>query len=304
MGERVRDPANGSVAGRLGYSDGQRGMMIETPNTARAWATELAACLGMGAVLGVIGPFGSFFNDELVVRLVYWEAACLACGLAIGVAFRLLAPRAQRAGIPVWAWVPLMTLMTAIPLAGVTRLMAAVPWPGILQRVGPVEWYGQTVVVSLVYVAFYLVLRGRALAAADTGRQPEEHGAHGPPILRRLPPRLGAELLCLSMEDHYVRLHTARGSALVLMSLSQALEEVRGLEGLKVHRSWWVARRAVEGVVEDGRNLRLQLTGGLTAPVSRASVARLRAAGWLADPALCVDDETPMYRDPQTGARP
>ena len=35
------------------------------------------------------------------------------------------------------------------------------------------------------------------------------------------------------------------------------------------------------GVVEDGRNLRLALTGGLTAPVSRARVANLRAAGWL-----------------------
>jgi hypothetical protein len=279
-------------------------MMIETPNTVRAWATELAACLGMGAVLGVIGPFGSFFNDVLVVRLAYWVAACLACGLAIGVAFRLLAPRARLAGIPVWAWVPLMTLITAIPLAGVTRLMAAVPWPAILQAVGPMEWYGQTVVVSLIYAGFYLVLRGRGASPDDALRPPVERGPDGPTILRRLPPRLGQELLCLSMEDHYVRLHTARGSALVLMSLSQALEEVRGLEGLQVHRSWWVARRAVEGVVEDGRNLRLQLTGGLTAPVSRASVARLRAAGWLADPALCLADETPMYRDPQTGARP
>jgi len=264
--------------------------MIETPNTARAWATELAACLGVGAVLGLIGPFGSFLNDVLVVRVAYWAGVCLVCGLAFGVAFRLLAPRARRAGIPAWAWVPAMILATAVPLAGVTRLMAAVPWPAIRQAVGLMEWYGQTVVVSLVYVAFYIVLRGRAPQEAIAPLPPAVDGPEGPRILRRLPPRLGRDLLCLSMEDHYVRLHTAQGSALVLMSLGQALEEVRGLEGLKVHRSWWVARRAVEGVVEDGRNLRLMLTGGLTAPVSRASVARLRAAGWLGDPAGGVPD--------------
>lgn len=124
------------------------------------------------------------------------------------------------------------------------------------------------------------MLRRRAApsAALNDGLKPE-----APRILRRLPPRLGQDLLCLSMEDHYVRLHTVRGSALVLMSLSQALEEVGGLEGLQVHRSWWVARRAVEGVIEDGRNLRIRLKGGIEAPVSRASVARLRAAGWLDD---------------------
>lgn len=254
--------------------------MIETPNTARAWATELAACLGVGAVLGVIGPFGSFFNDVLIVRAAYWASVFLVSGVAFGVAFRFLAPRAHRAGVPAWAWIPAMALVVGVPLAGVTRLMAAAIWPAIRQSVGPVEWYGQTVLVSLIYVSLFAVLRLRRPAPADAlrGVEPES-----PRILRRLPPRLGHDLLCLSMEDHYVRLHTAQGSALVLMSLSQALEEIGGLEGLQVHRSWWVARKAVEGVIEDGRNLRIRLKGGLEAPVSRASVARLRAAGWLED---------------------
>lgn len=252
--------------------------MIETPNTARAWATELAACLGVGAVLGVIGPFGSFFNDVLLVRVAYWACVFVVCGLAFGLAFRLLAPRAHRAGVPAWAWIPAMALVVGIPLAGLTRLMAAALWPGIRQSVGLIEWYGQTVLVSLVYVALYGLLHRRATPPAVSQGSAE---TQAPPILRRLPPRLGQELLCLSMEDHYLRLHTVQGSALVLMSLGQALEEVGELEGLQVHRSWWVARKAVEGVVEDGRNLRLLLKGGVTAPVSRTSVARLRAAGWL-----------------------
>lgn len=251
--------------------------MIESPNTIRSWATELAACLGIGAVLGVIGPFGSFFNDVLVVRVAYWASVFLLCGVAFGLAIRALAPRARRAAAPVWAWAPAMVLVLGLPLAWMTRLIAAAVWPGIRQAVDPVDWYGQTVLVSLIYVALYGVLRrGAATAAA-----PVEADPASPRILRHLPPRLGRDLLCLSMEDHYVRLHTVQGSALVLMSLGQALEELGDLDGLQVHRSWWVAREAVEGVTEDGRKLRLRLKGGIEAPVSRASVARLRAAGWL-----------------------
>lgn len=65
------------------------------------------------------------------------------------------------------------------------------------------------------------------------------------------------------------------------MSLSKALDELGDLDGLQVHRSWWVARHAVVGVVEGGRKLRLCLTGGMETPVSRSSVARSRQAGWL-----------------------
>ena len=97
----------------------------------------------------------------------------------------------------------------------------------------------------------------------------------------RLPPQLGRAVLCLQMEDHYVRVHTTQGSALVLMSLSQAIDGLKDLEGMQTHRSWWVARSAITGVVEDGRNLRLSLKGGLEAPVSRARVGRLREEGWL-----------------------
>ena len=86
------------------------------------------------------------------------------------------------------------------------------------------------------------------------------------------------------MEDHYVRAHTAKGSDLILTPLKDAIAELGDVEGMQVHRSWWVAKAAVVGSTASGRNLSLRLSNGLEVPVSRASVARLRAAGWL-DPA-------------------
>lgn len=252
--------------------------MTATPVVTRRWAIELAACLATGVLLGAIGPFGSFLNDGLIVRVAYWVIVFLSCGLVVGLTSRIIAGPARRAAIPVWAWAPAMALIIAVPLGVFTRIVAMVFWPAIGDRVGMVEWYGQTLVIGAVYFVLHIVIerwvRGR-------GPTSDRSASRDPRILHHLPPRLGKDLLCLSMEDHYVRLHTVGGSVLVLMPLSQALEELGEMDGLQVHRSWWVARHAVTGVVEHGRNLRLRLKGGLEAPVSRTNIARLRQAGWL-----------------------
>ena len=59
------------------------------------------------------------------------------------------------------------------------------------------------------------------------------------------------------------------GSTLVLMRFADAVAELDGAGGLQVHRSYWVARRHVEGAARrDGRTT-LRLTGGHEVPVSR-----------------------------------
>lgn len=246
-------------------------------NLPRVWAIDLAAGAAAGAVLGAVGPFGSFFNDTLPVRLAYWMAVCLLSALGVGAAVRLVWPPARRRGLAARTWIPVVAILISAPLALAARVIAVALWPGIREAVGPVEWYGQTLLVELVYMSLYVAAHARAAAGRDMAKA-REGGAR---MLDRLPPRLGRDLLCLQMEDHYVRLHTTEGSVLVLSPLARAIEQVGDLEGLRVHRSWWVARQAVREVVHDGRNLRLVLTSGLEAPVARAKVAALKAAGWL-----------------------
>ena len=77
-----------------------------------------------------------------------------------------------------------------------------------------------------------------------------------------------------------MRAHTALGSELILLRLRDAMAELDGIDGLQVHRSWWVARHAVDDVRRDGRNVRLVLPGGLEAPVARANLAVLKQQGW------------------------
>jgi DNA-binding LytR/AlgR family response regulator len=122
---------------------------------------------------------------------------------------------------------------------------------------------------------------------ALAGRRPlHTHALVGPDapparLLERLPARLrGAEIHAVEAEDHYLRLHTSKGSDLILMRLSDAISELEGLEGAQTHRSWWVARQAVQGARRlDGRAV-LELPGGVKAPVSRRYARVLKAEGW------------------------
>ena len=53
------------------------------------------------------------------------------------------------------------------------------------------------------------------------------------------------------------------------MRLSDALDELQGLEDAQTHRSWWVARDAVRDVARGDGLATLTLDGGIAVPVSR-----------------------------------
>jgi len=100
-------------------------------------------------------------------------------------------------------------------------------------------------------------------------------------LLSRLPRSLGYDIIALKSEDHYLRVFTERGDALILYKLGVAIEELQGMgyEGRQVHRSYWVRRDAVESARVDGRNVTLRLKGGLTVPVSYTYRETARLAG-------------------------
>lgn len=235
----------------------------------------LLVSTAVGLTLGAIGPFGSYLNGTLAIRATYW-VVCLWVGwLAFGISLPILARWASRRRISPWRWMPpAIAILTLVP-ALLSRALAVRLWP-VVGEVGWLEWYGQGLVIST------LATLGMAWAARSREPGAAEPDATSADPRDRLPPRLGRTVLCLQMEDHYVRVHTPHGSALVLMSLSQAMAGLEDVEGVQTHRSWWVARGSIAGVIEDGRRLRLRLTGGLEAPVSRARVGVLREQGWLA----------------------
>lgn len=123
------------------------------------------------------------------------------------------------------------------------------------------------------------VAPARSAADARAFRaRPDASPAFPPALLARVPRELGTEVVALEAEDHYVRVHTPKGSTLVLMRLSDAVELLDDVLGMRVHRSWWVARRAIESFERDGQRVMLRLTNGAQVPVGRMHVAAVRSA--------------------------
>ena len=103
-----------------------------------------------------------------------------------------------------------------------------------------------------------------------------------PRLADRLPRHLrDATIHALQAEDHYLRVHTDAGSELILMRLGDAIPELAPIEGARTHRSWWVARAAVQSATRKDGRAELTLPGGVIAPVSRSAYPELRDAGWL-----------------------
>ena len=236
------------------------------------WSRRLATATIAGVFLGVIGPFGSYLDPALDV-VGYWVGSLLCGAVVFGVtlppALRL-ARKHERSSAVV---VAMVTVVTAIPLSLAYHVAAMSLWPGPIGRIGALVWYGQTLVIS----APFTTLLWWSHPPPTVAPLPVTTGGS---LLARLPAPLGREIVALQIEDHYVRVHTRIGSTLVLLPLRQAIEGC-GLPGLRSHRSWWVARDAVTGVRQDGRNVRLVLSNGLEAPVSRANLAAARQAGLL-----------------------
>jgi DNA-binding LytR/AlgR family response regulator len=96
-------------------------------------------------------------------------------------------------------------------------------------------------------------------------------------LLSRLPPGIGSDILALETEDHYLRVHAAGGSALILMRMADAVALLDPQLGARVHRRWWVAQAAVAGTRTEGQNLSLCLIDNSVVPVGRTFSASARA---------------------------
>lgn len=255
---------------------------VETPRRTtvqltldRAFLRGIALALAGGVVLSLTGAFG-MDAVPLGVRLLYWEPIMLLGGLW-GHVCSLVVERYIDLERRPWLMATVLTLVISGPLSvmvwAITTRFFDDDRSVDLMRLP--DFLVPVMVVTGVFAALNVML---ARTPVQTHAAPEGGSAR---FLDRLPPRLrGAALRAVESEDHYLRLHTDRGSDLILMRLSDALKELEGLEGAQTHRSWWVAKDAVRGVARGEGRATLTLEGGVQAPVSRRYAKALRDAGW------------------------
>ena len=234
---------------------------------------------GLVALFAFIGPFGTYDTIDPLRRAGYWSVALganwVVCASANMLVLRSMTDRSWPQRTLLVAGV---SLLTAIPGTGVVYTAEALFRPGYVEVGMLPTIYLSVSVLMLAITSLVLVVAAARRQGSDS--VPETRRADGAErFLDRLPEKVGRDIVCLSMADHYVEVFTTCGSTLVLMRFADAVAELEGADGLRVHRSHWVSRSHVKSVARrDGRTI-LRLTGGREIPVSRAYLADVRAAG-------------------------
>ena len=214
-------------------------------------------------------------------RLLYWVIV-METGAVIGVGVTT--------GIQSWGRLqrqPILevlaiALLIALPLtlgvigAGMILLSTERPDIGDMIRNFLLVAFVSAIITGITYAIGSKRKAMIALPAVDAKASPADNRFRA-----RLPLHLqGSGILALVSEDHYLRVYTDKGNALILMRLSDAIAELGGETGAQTHRSWWVARDAVAKAARADGKAVLTLVDGTEAPVSRTYYRILSTQGW------------------------
>jgi DNA-binding LytR/AlgR family response regulator len=252
--------------------------------------------LALGVLFAVLGPFGSYPALAQSQRYGFWVFLVLFGYFCVVATVVVLDRNIKTVRSKLIARLIIATVGSAIPTTFATAWALSLVQPGRVVSVSNLPALFAAVACVQLVLAFVNLHLPKYLGSSDTpasgqvlnlvtapsesviGRTEEPARIDPPPFLARIPMRLGSDLLAVEAEDHYLRIHTSLGSELIHMRMTEAVEELRGIDGFQVHRSWWIARNAVCEKMRDGSRMFLALTGGLHVPVSRTFLQTVRTA--------------------------
>jgi len=78
-----------------------------------------------------------------------------------------------------------------------------------------------------------------------------------------------SRVLAIKAEEHYIRVWTNNGNDLLRYRFKDAVNELGDIDGLQVHRSWWICLSSIDQMQSNGRKAELRLKhDNLVIPVS------------------------------------
>ncbi len=256
------------------------------PASATAHGKILGLAVATGLLLALLAPFRTADIFALWELTAFWALSSIF-GCYLLYALHLVAQGfARTRDIPPRIWVPLSAIIAAIP----TTLIVHALGPALNSDIRLSAFWQlfpsvAVLCLPLQYI-IHLILQNDTIRAEAPQILHSEatsvvSGGAEQILIDKLPLHLGRNILCMKTEDHYLRVYTEAGNTLVLLRMGDAENAVGGIDGLRVHRSWWVARNAVVEAVPAGNALQLRLTNGLEVPVSRERRLLLKANGWI-----------------------
>jgi hypothetical protein len=243
------------------------------PISGRLITRLLLIATGVGVFLSLFGPFAGPLRDIVIRDARYFAFSWLGSLLGL-----LSARLTWRLGL--WPrGVFVIGLATGLIMAPAMMLVVWLTDVIVGGRPPPARDLPDMLWTTL------LICVGSSLMAVLINRGVRNAAPSAPPppkFLERIPLKLrGGELWAVEAEDHYLRLHTSKGQDLILMRLADAVDELDGIDGAQVHRSWWVARDAIADARRGDGRATLTLKDGSEVPVSRPYARMLRDRNWI-----------------------
>lgn len=233
----------------------------------------LAVALFAAVLLSTAGAF----DTEAVrfgPRVIYWLAISVISTLALQRLHRFLRngfDALPSPGLRVFGWAILALPLNALAALACKLLFGGTPSFGGFLLLLP----GMASILAALQLTLFSFEKPRGEQELRPEAPCHEPFVGTRPLFAQsLPlPLRDAAIHALKAEDHYVRVHTEHGQALVRMRMSDAVAMLDGEDGVKPHRSWWVARAAVGSLVRRGNRTVIRIPDGTE--VSRNARAAL-----------------------------
>jgi len=248
----------------------------------RFWATFVTIVL----IFALTGPYGTLDRLTPGTRLGYW-LALHAMAWSIAIVFSVIAEILLRRHITsMFARMMIGSIVAALPIGfGITLIDLA--FFGTISTVAGSlrQSLGSIPLCALFCILSYMTMhRQIAIAAVGTDlAETKTASAAGirpqtpqPPILSRLKPENRGALIRLTVRDHYTEVVTTRGRELVLLRFGDALMEIGNTEGIRLHRSHWIAADHIASLKRDNGKLFIVARDGVEMPVSRSYAEDVR----------------------------
>jgi len=233
------------------------------------WDRKIFVFFAALALLVVLGPFGSYDDFGFWERVVYWTAIMCGVGFFMHVIVTTVLWTRHLQWLNRFARVAIGTTLAGIPGAAIVIFVDQVFRENPVTYDGfPLLWLQVAVMGFFISIIEYIEWGG------------EESTVELQPVTKfhsKLSEDIGP-LVSLSMQDHYVEVTGEQGKELILMRLSDAIDDLEGLDGVRVHRSHWVALDHVVALQKVRQKWSVKLLDDRSLPVSSTYIEKVRAA--------------------------
>lgn len=246
-------------------------------NTGQNTRDRRIVVLGVAIFICVfLGPFGRGDDLNFWDRVAFWTVAISTVGIFMEICILATLESKWLLKLPSLIIIAIGSAIAGFPGASVVITLNKIFRPEHLEDSQFPELWLKVTIMGVLIAGLELLINARNQTAQEeaTNREPKDDTdkpaiLKTPRLLQRLPARLReGQVISMSMQDHYVEVTTTKGSEMILMRLSDAMDLLDGIEGAQTHRSHWAASAHADTLSRAGRRHELKLKDGRSVPVS------------------------------------